>query len=465
MKSIKFKPTAIEILADDPFKNDLLGRKESAEILTDFILSLDEPFVFTIDSPFGTGKSTFLKMWLQHARNEGIHSLYFNAWENDFNDSPLVSLIGELGAGILTLQLEGKKAKLVAQAFDKTKKAGAALLKTALPTVIKIATSGLVDVSELANLAEEVAKKQIEKYQEDKTTITYFRSQLEELVQSIAGENAKVSSPLIFVIDELDRCRPPYAIALLEKIKHFFSVRGLVFVLAIDGRQLQKSVEALYGHGFDSDGYLRRFIDLEYRLPGPDVPAFVASQFARFGLDAVLNAKPGTARHEFGFLNEVLPMLFQLFGFSLRVQEQVFTHLCVVIRTTPPKMLLYSYQLGLLICLRIVKRELYSRYIDGMATPEEVMAFLASYPQGHQLLKSRVGCALEAHLIMGIPDRGKRHAAIEIIRNKANGNPADNHAKAIVEQFAWIGRTDDNMTAYVVNKIEVAAPFMSENEG
>lgn len=92
MKSIKFKPTAIEIPASEPFKNDLLARKDSAEILTEFIASLDEPFVLAVDSSWATGKTTFLKMWLQYAKNQKFQCLYFNAWENDFSDSPLVSL-------------------------------------------------------------------------------------------------------------------------------------------------------------------------------------------------------------------------------------------------------------------------------------------------------------------------------------------------------------------------------------
>jgi predicted AAA+ superfamily ATPase len=93
MKEVRFKPHAIPISKDDPFKEDLLGRRERAEILTEFVGSLTEPFVLAIDSPWRTGKTTFLKMWMQHLENEGFPRLYFNAWENDFSDSPLVSLI------------------------------------------------------------------------------------------------------------------------------------------------------------------------------------------------------------------------------------------------------------------------------------------------------------------------------------------------------------------------------------
>ena len=157
---MKFKPTSIQILETEPFKWDLLNREDSAKALTDFVGNLEETFVLAIDSPWGSGKTTFLKMWLQYLRNEGFHCLYFNAWENDFSDSPLVSLIGELGTGIDALRLGEKQEATAFKIYEKTKKAGAALLKTALPTAIKVATSGLVDV-DLANLAEDIEKNRL----------------------------------------------------------------------------------------------------------------------------------------------------------------------------------------------------------------------------------------------------------------------------------------------------------------
>jgi hypothetical protein len=105
MSTIRFKPRSLDIPEADPFNDDLLGRKECAENLTAFVESLSEPFVLAIDSPWGTGKTTFLRMWLHHLKNQGFPCLYFNAWANDFSDSPLVSLIGELGEGVAQLRL------------------------------------------------------------------------------------------------------------------------------------------------------------------------------------------------------------------------------------------------------------------------------------------------------------------------------------------------------------------------
>ena len=302
--AIRFKPLPIEIPQSTPFQYDLLEREKSAKVLTQFVSRLEEPFVLAIDSPWGSGKTTFLKMWLQSLQNEGFPCLYFNAWQNDFSDSPLVSLIGEIGEAIKELGLAKDQEKAARQVFEKAKKTGAVLAKAALPAAIKIATAGLLDLSSLkaediAKLAEDLAKQQIEKYQADKKTIGHFEKELTELVSVLRQKSVdETTKPIVFVIDELDRCRPPYAVELLEKIKHLFSVDGLIFVLAIDRQQLGESVRCLYGHGLDADNYLRRFIDLEYRLPTPKIEQFVEAQFARFGLERLSASGSKTRRSE-----------------------------------------------------------------------------------------------------------------------------------------------------------------------
>jgi hypothetical protein len=73
--------------------------------------------------------------------------------------------------------------------------------------------------------------------------------------------------PLVVVVDELDRCRPDYALALLEVVKHFFSVPNVHFVLGVNLEALAHSVRARYGSGIDAERYLRRFVSLSVHLP------------------------------------------------------------------------------------------------------------------------------------------------------------------------------------------------------
>ena len=70
-------------------------------------------------------------------------------------------------------------------------------------------------------------------------------------------------------VDELDRCRPSYSVELLERIKHVFSVKGAVFILAVDRDQLLSSISGVYGSNIDAPRYIRKFIDWNFSLPNP----------------------------------------------------------------------------------------------------------------------------------------------------------------------------------------------------
>ena len=84
-----------------------------------------------------------------------------------------------------------------------------------------------------------------------------------ELLQKIATDK----KPLIIVVDELDRCRPDYALSVLEIVKHFFNVKNVHFVLGVNLRALENSVEARYGTGIDANNYLKKFIHIKTSFP------------------------------------------------------------------------------------------------------------------------------------------------------------------------------------------------------
>jgi hypothetical protein len=468
---MRFKPSPLEIPEDAPFKYDLLEREQNAKILTQFVARLEEPFVLAVDSPWGSGKTTFLKMWLQFLKNQGFPCLYFNAWQNDFSDSALISLIGEIGDAIKKLRLGKEQTTAAQQAFEKAKKTGAALAKTALPAAIKLATAGVLDISaikveDIANLAEELTKQQIEKYQSAKKTIAHFRKELADLVSVIRQKSGdQKAKPIIFVIDELDRCRPPYALELLEKIKHLFSVEGLVFVLAIDRQQLGESVKCLYGQGLDADNYLRRFIDLEYRLPAAKVEQFVKAQFARFELEEAMSARKEGPTQDRKNLVRILTELFTIFGFHLRTQEHCFTQLALVLHTTPPTSFVYAFLLVPLLCLRAANRNLYDEYCSGRAKPADVVGFIRQLRGGDDFMNSRMGNIVEAYLIFGMRDRRameEENARIQQVAKDETANAAvRSYATAIAKCFQWIPwESAQDPTHYLHRKIELTQPFI-----
>ena len=137
--------------------------------------------------------------------------------------------------------------------------------------------------------------------------IENFGVRLKESARAAEEQGAK--APLFVLIDELDRCRPTYAIALLERVKHLFEVDGVVFLIATDTKQLVHSINAVYGAEFDARRYLDRFFEQTYRMSEPSVAALV-EQFVEQGALAVEQfAVPG----DMGSPGEALRFIFDAF--------------------------------------------------------------------------------------------------------------------------------------------------------
>ncbi|XQW86288.1 P-loop NTPase fold protein [Thalassotalea piscium] len=120
-------------------------------------------------------------------------------------------------------------------------------------------------VSSITTKAAEFALKE---HINTKDSIEKFKVNLKDLVDYIAAET-DYKLPLFILVDELDRCRPNYAIELLETIKHLFEVKGVYFIIATASHQLSHSINAVYGNNFESKRYLNRFFDQEYQLTEP----------------------------------------------------------------------------------------------------------------------------------------------------------------------------------------------------
>jgi hypothetical protein len=377
------KNREIEIVEKAPFTNDVLNRKDSAEALTQFVISSNDPLVICIDAPWGEGKTTFLRMWEQHLKNINIPTIYFNAWENDFTDDALVSLIGEVGYSIDEISKSGDQKK-AHEYLKKAKKFGVGLLKRSIPVAAKVATAGALDLDKVteqafASFAESIAKEQIEKYEESKETLKAFRDALSKLAKCISNEENK---PLVFIIDELDRCRPNFSIEILEKAKHLFNVENIIFILGADKVQLGHSIKAVYGNDLNVNGYLRRFIDFDYILPPPDKGLFVKALFRKHSFQEYFSSKTGrTTGYEGEQSLNMFTELFELYKLTLREQEHCCSLLSLSIKTTPKENSLFPLFLCFLIVLKVKEPEIYKKIKKG------VKSTLDSCEQTHEIKK------------------------------------------------------------------------------
>lgn len=277
----------MDLVANKPWELDKMDRQGVAKFLTQYLDGSDVVRVLNINAPWGTGKTFFLKNWHQSEMENARACIYFNAWETDFSGDPFVSLVASIRDQLVSIIGPFQKAEDVIKEF--TKRASRTLI-AATPAItkgiIKKLTSididiitNVIDKEDLANAAEKSIEKLINSNNEALRTVADFKEILSKLLQLASKAKAMegTSKPVYIFIDELDRCRPTFAIELLERIKHLFGVPQCKFIIATDTLQLGEAVRAVYGSGFDSEKYLRRFFDREYSLTIKDYSSWITA--------------------------------------------------------------------------------------------------------------------------------------------------------------------------------------------
>ena len=400
---IRIQPREIEVPTGDPFKNDLLERKVPAEVLTSLIDSIDGPCALAVDAAWGNGKTTFLKMWSQHLRNQKFPVVRFNAWENDFSGDPFVALSTELTEGLHEYKDESLRTKI-----DKVKNGAKEVLRRAVPGTIQLAAANVPVVgSALGQAIASYAEGRLAEYQQSQKSVAAFRRVLQDMAEELS---TTTEHPLIVMIDELDRCRPSYAVELLEVAKHLFSVDHIVFVLAVNRSELAHSIRALYGSGFDAGGYLRRFFDVDFRLPAPDRDAFIDAR-----LDAIqisdyfertsdLNVR---ADDEEEAVRNLLKGFFGAHDISLRRIAQAIHRLGLVYASLPSSLRSFAITAAVVLIVRTIDQDLYNKFfIRREISDLDVVDGVFSRAVVRDLQQQHEGCLFEAMIILAPRESG-----------------------------------------------------------
>ncbi len=334
------KVPELEVDPKSPWKDDSLSREEYANRLTELISSLSQPYVMGIDAPYGGGKTYFIKRWqasIQNNDKDEYQTVYFNAWQTDFSNDPLTAFISSLQS---QLREEIVGGEVVDSLKEIVKIAGPAILKHAAHHFLgEDATNALLEggSKEAIDITHKIATKQFEDQKKAVNAIEEFEKELKKLISNLPSSKKKHSGPrLIVFVDELDRCRPNYATEILERIKHFFSVPGILFIISADREHLGNSFSAIYGAKLNQNRYLARFVDNWFKLPDPPYINFVESLVERFALveDGFLTDDDQIYTSKDIFVN-FWGACAQHFDYELRDQEQLFSLLNVVIRGTP----------------------------------------------------------------------------------------------------------------------------------
>lgn len=259
---------------------DKLNRQDFINFVKNLIINSDnykrnsesDSYVIALDSAWGTGKSFFIELLKQDIENtdDNIRIVKYNAWENDYCENAFNPLFYDI------LSNETFESEVDSNNIKELGKAIMSIIKAFGKDITKAA--GIENTAEAVCETGEKIKDfmlrtlpEIKELKEQREAFEKFKKLLKETTNWFNDRNHK----LVIIIDELDRCKPTFAIQTLEIVKHIFDIENLTFIFAIDIQQLSHSVECVYGRGIDATGYLCRFFDYIAKMPASDIVPYV----------------------------------------------------------------------------------------------------------------------------------------------------------------------------------------------
>lgn len=257
--------------------------------------------VVSIDAPWGMGKSTFLRMWKNEldsynqeetACQEPLFTrstnscIYYNAWENDYYENAFIPLLFTIsGSLIIEKDEKEEREKKKRDLLRKVTSAGAGILGF-------MACASTTKNPELATGIGALTTTAVDSFMQmfDNSDLDVIGQQYEKEIalrqefSKAVAELAETAGRLFIFVDELDRCKPLFAVQTLECIKHFFNIPNVVFVFATDISQLVHSVAGIYGEGMNAGGYLSKFFDYQLHLPVPEISDLLQYAYPRIAV-------------------------------------------------------------------------------------------------------------------------------------------------------------------------------------
>lgn len=368
-------------------QHDKLGLKPFSEKLERFLMVehdfVDGSLVVSLNAPFGAGKSTFLSMWKADfdARRKSDpvvpKAIIINAWDNDYCGDPLLSIVSAL-----IKAADGDGPKKTSEAADRLREAAKDVgwFVTGLANNFAAHWAG-VDPAAAGKFAEDKQKARLPKtpdfislYEGRSLALSKLKSTLKEV---FGGEFPKA----FLFVDELDRCRPDYAINYLETIKHVFDVHGLVFVLAVDLDQLECSAKALFGSDLNFADYFRKFAQRTISIPEPDEQSLrnLADHYILFYLEREGKRLSKLAIH--GDLARNITELVHALKMPPRQVQEMFRiigHTVAASQANQRGQIYWCIGLGviLLAALKVAELSMYMKIGRDETSPKEVGGFL-----------------------------------------------------------------------------------------
>ena len=377
MKNLVLEPKEENII--DTFLKDSIGRDEDIITFVKMIDSLEESTSIAIDSDWGDGKTFFVKQTKlildcynkninnNNAKKEEIKaktnkivqallhtnqdfyiqdhvSIYYDAWVNDNDEDPILSLCYSI---LKDMNLDYDLSSNATDIFE---------LLSSIAELCGVSKIGSI-ITILKNLSK----------QNNPLQSISDQKELEDEVKNFLGTILpERGHKLVIFIDELDRCKPTYAVKLLERIKHYFSNEQIVFVFSVNINQLQHTVKAFYGDDFDASRYLDRFFDFRLSLPKiNDIDNFIG-----------YISSENKTKYQYKLLNKICKIIGGR-NLSLREFAKFYRHMSMATNlffknkkdwstfNTNAGDFCITYIVPLLILLKITNQDEYLNFIEG----------------------------------------------------------------------------------------------------
>lgn len=307
---------------------DKLNRQDFINFMKNLIKNSDnykrnsdsDSYVIALDSGWGTGKSFFIELLKKdiEENEDNIKVVKYNAWENDYCDNAFNPLFYDiLNENIVdsitdkkNIEALGTAAKSIIKAFG----------KDVISKTIGLDNTTEAVINTLADIKNFLTKNlpEIEELNSQRESFENFK----KLLKSTSSWLSDNDKRLVVIIDELDRCKPTFAIQTLEIVKHIFDIENLTFIFAIDIHQLSHSIECVYGQGIDSTGYLCRFFDYIAKLPTSDITSYIQNTIANIDSIPKMQTTSYKNRKKYCDFSEDISMffieLYDAFELSLR---------------------------------------------------------------------------------------------------------------------------------------------------
>lgn len=364
-------------------KNDTTGRNSNLYNLLRLLNFQQDSLSIAINGSWGTGKTFFIKQCqlmldnafsceddeilqaieklcpgeesLANIRKTHFRTAYYDAWEHDSEEDPIASLIRCLATTDWSTNVK--------ESLIKAADIGSSILQATTNIDLKGLVKTLKD-----NSSDLITPDNLE--------------QIKKRFNATLAELAPDQGKLIIFVDELDRCKPTYAVKLLERIKHYFNNPNVTFIFAVDLSQLQYTINQYYGLQFNGYQYLDRFFDLVISLSAPDIDKYFDN--TKNILEAVQHFEKSDPKNSYYYL--FCKELINHFSFSIRqinhfylktnsaaynLLDQILNPQGIAFQSERNgKFIIYEFLLPLMNALNQADIDEYNNFISGNASKE-----------------------------------------------------------------------------------------------